>query len=196
MSIPDGTQKALEQVLEEGPIRPEDGYDYGDMLFCRFCDHTTAGGQEIEHDPDCPWESLVEWVKQQMTRKEDETEPILVAIQEELVRADKKHGRGSGIPDCIRITGNPTRGNPDHVAFAHGIAPAYMAQRACKHAGFGLTNAHILVEEVAEAVEAAAYGAEDSLEQELVQVGAMAVKWIREIRRRRTEASKQTKGNT
>ena len=110
--------------------------------------------------------------------------PILFDIRDELERADAKHGRGEGLPDCWR--GSTRTAN---VAAMHGVQPAWLAQRnyeAAIVAGI-LTNAHILTEEVAEAIEAAANGDDASLERELIQVGAVAVKWIREIRRRRAE---------
>lgn len=67
---------------------------------------------------------------------------------------------------------------------AHGIIQADLARIACDSAAQrgACTYAHILIEETAEAIEAA--GSAIDLRAELVQVAAVAVAWIEAIDRR------------
>ena len=66
----------------------------------------------------------------------------------------------------------------------HGIATATWARHQCDGAR-PLTWSHVLVEEVAETVEAARSKDPAHLREELVQVAAVAVKWIEHLDRRR-----------
>lgn len=71
-----------------------------------------------------------------------------------------------------------------HPCAFFGLPSAQAAQLACEDAfrrGTG-SNAHILVEEVAEAIEAATDSVR--LRAELVQVAGVALKWIEQIDRR------------
>ena len=90
---------------------------------------------------------------------------------------------------------------PERVAAALGIPTAAVA-RASNKARHGNTGnapdtwAHILVEEVAEAIEAATLAEvwaapEDEVDRELVQVAAVAIAWLQARARRNKVAAKQ-----
>lgn len=87
-----------------------------------------------------------------------------------------------------RARQDATWGQQDHIgvdAFVeYGVPSAASARAACATASAGGTVswAHILVEEVAEALEAPSTA---DLRQELVQIAAVAVAWIESIDRTR-----------
>lgn len=100
------------------------------------------------------------------------------AIAAELARITTIHGHWDG-PDCLGR-------DPEEAAFLHGIPieadakELYETARADGHQ----TWAHVLIEEVAEALAAAAAGDPKNLEVELAQVGAVAAAWVRALRAR------------
>ena len=118
-------------------------------------------------------------------------EKILGEIAAERVRQDAKWGEQNH-PDVDRVlTGRPTGCRVERMAMEYNIPSANSAREACDHAArIGqCTWAHILVEEIAEAVEAATLaqlgqGPLAALRKELVQVAAVAVSWIEAIDRR------------
>ncbi len=74
----------------------------------------------------------------------------------------------------------------------------YLTEVGCKHscqaaAAIGqCTNAHVLIEEVAEAIEAASDATHHALRKELIQVAAVCVKWIEELDRRDRDHKEST----
>ena len=118
-------------------------------------------------------------------------EKILGEITAERVRQDAKWGEQNH-PDVDRVlTGRPTGCRVERMAMEYNIPSANSAREACDVAArIGqCTWAHILVEEIAEAVEAATLaqlgqGPLAALRKELVQVAAVAVSWIEAIDRR------------
>jgi hypothetical protein len=100
---------------------------------------------------------------------------ILTEVVEEIGRARAKHGTQTDIPDGNRFAGLTAWDEAD-------------ARHACQEAfaeGRG-TWAHILVEEVAEALEEATTGPSSRLREELLQVACVAVSWVDAIDERST----------
>ena len=98
-----------------------------------------------------------------------------VAVIDERLRQDKKFG----VQDHLSVP-NFVRGKPN-VACAHSKVPvaSYMREYNDTLVSFQrLTWGPILVEEVSEALEAAASESPAALRAELVQVAAVAVAWI------------------
>lgn len=96
-------------------------------------------------------------------------------IFEERRRQDRKWGPVQDIPDIQRGWSN----------FNYGIPTAQAAKdttdkRMSMHTD---TYADILLEEVCEAFEEASAGDRDALRTELIQVAAVAVKWVENIDR-------------
>jgi hypothetical protein len=118
-------------------------------------------------------------------------EKILGEVNQERVRQDARWGEQNH-PDVDRVlTGRPTGCRVERMAMEYNIPSANSAREACDGAArIGqCTWAHILVEEIAEAVEAATLaqlgqGTLAALRKELVQVAAVAVSWIEAIDRR------------
>jgi len=118
-------------------------------------------------------------------------EKILGEIAAERVRQDAKWGEQNH-PDVVRAHGAlPVARSVVRVCEEHGIPHPQLAKFECDCAAqIGqCTWAHILVEEIAEAVEAATLaqlgqGPLTALRKELVQVAAVAVSWIEAIDRR------------
>jgi NTP pyrophosphatase (non-canonical NTP hydrolase) len=84
------------------------------------------------------------------------------------------------------LTSRPGGAGPSRIADDDEIPTAWRAKQLTRYAAGGdyLSWDKILVEEVAEAVEAAANGDLTALREELVQVAAVAVAWIEAINRR------------
>lgn len=100
---------------------------------------------------------------------------VLGEIVEERARQDEKWGLDDRHPNVP-----PELASPTTAAAALGIPTAGAAKAAVDQAATeGRAHwAGILIEEVAEAVEAAVLGDEESLRKELIQVAATAMKWI------------------
>lgn len=129
-----------------------------------------------------------------MDAKDDRRWRIFDEINQERVRQDAKWGEQNHL-DVDRVLTDRAGGcDPQRMAEEYGIPTARSARANCDgEAEAGrCTWAHILVEEVAEAVEAATLaqlGREPlaALRKELVQVAAVAVSWIEAIDRRGSE---------
>lgn len=108
---------------------------------------------------------------------------ILNEIRHERAKQDTKWGTEDFHPNIPPAFAMAT---PEVVAEALGVPTADQAREAVeRNSKRQQTNwAAILIEEVAEAVEAAALGDEVALQTELVQVAATAVKWIERNRSR------------
>lgn len=132
---------------------------------------------------------------------------VLADVVAERKRQDDKWGPDTGASynvDPYAITDRDAAIEPWHAAvFAahrHGISTEQVAKNACEHAfktGRG-SWAHILIEEVAESVSAAAgYDYEPSavglaaLRAELVQVAAVAVKWVEHLDKQQLNSETQ-----
>lgn len=111
---------------------------------------------------------------------------VLAEVNAERVRQDAKWGEQNHPdvdPDMAEYT-------PAIVANFYGIPTAERAKELCDTAAKeeGCTWAHILVEEVAEAVDAACQVRQgvdiDALRNEILQVAAVAVSWVEAIDRR------------
>lgn len=101
-------------------------------------------------------------------------EDAMLAVATEVRRQFMKWGRQTH--PCA------PEGSPDDVAFELGMPTADVAKTACDMAAEEgrLTWAHILVEEVAEAIEAATLDPDsDDVDVELIQVAAVAISWLR-----------------
>ena len=115
---------------------------------------------------------------------------IFDEINKERIRQDKKHGgtRENGdLPDVDPVLMNIEGGcSPERMAENYGVPPAWRARSACDGAVSVKqgTWAHILVEEVAEVVEAAVICSMAELRRELIQVAAVCVAQIEAIDRR------------
>lgn len=110
---------------------------------------------------------------------------ILVDVLKELNRADEKHGRGEGMPfvdlDLMNRHGRCTSGRmADEYEIPNVARARFLYSVADQHGT--LTHAHILVEELAECIDAAVIDP-GGLRAELVQLAAMAIKGIRELDR-------------
>lgn len=111
---------------------------------------------------------------------------IAIDIMLELARADAKYGREENLPDVEPVLMNRPGGcTAQRMAEEYEIPTRWRAQMMCEQSkrASHLTSAHLVIEELCEAVEAATIAPEE-LRAELVQVGAMVVKWIRNIDRR------------
>lgn len=104
-------------------------------------------------------------------------EEVLLAVADERRKQDEKWGIQDYHPSLPTILiGSPATTVADWL----GIQTARAAKlRVDAQAKMGQANfACILLEEVAEAIEAAANGNDTALKIELIQVAATAVKWI------------------
>lgn len=116
---------------------------------------------------------------------------IVNAVLAERARQDARWGEQNH-PDVDReLTDRDGGCTPARMAMEHLVARASVARLACERAAARgqCTWAHILVEEVAELVEAATLaqqgqGPEEDVGRELVQVAAVCVSWL-EARARR-----------
>jgi hypothetical protein len=112
--------------------------------------------------------------------------PVLGEVVEERARQDAKWGEQNH-PDVDQVLMTRPGGcTPQRMAEHYEIPFAgrakFMTDLA---AGRGeVTWAHIAVEELAEAVEAAALGDEDALRTEVVQLAAVCVQWVEALDRR------------
>lgn len=109
---------------------------------------------------------------------------IYEEIRVELERARELHGNQDHLPGVdqalLSREGGCTAGR---MAEEYEIPSATRAKFLCDYAArWGeCTWAHILVEELSEAIEAATEGDTENLRTELVQVGAMVVGWIESL---------------
>lgn len=117
------------------------------------------------------------------------TPEVLAGVLAERRRQDAVFGLDDH-PDVPLIPGDPhNAANELEAAYTLGIPTARDARIARNEAGSEeVTWGHVLVEEVAEAVEAGATGDTRALRKELLQVAATAVAWIEAIDRRNTIA--------
>ena len=133
---------------------------------------------------------LLESIELLINRLESTREQILTRITNERERQDNKHGeqydlesvsfdlcRGvMTVHDVVRL-----------VFVAHGLPSEETARTLCDVATSEgkLTYAHIVVEELSEAVAAFAVGNEEHGIKELVETAASVVKWIEVLERRK-----------
>lgn len=98
------------------------------------------------------------------------TVSVLADVEQERARQDHKWGPVQDHPNI----------HPGWTNFNYGIPRADQAKRDTdSRAALGhVTYTDILIEEVAEAIEEAAAGNADALREELIQVAAVAVKWV------------------
>ena len=125
------------------------------------------------------WVSKREWLCEQFKREL----PALYAIYAEQERQLSKWGQ----QDHPDLSDAAAFNKPDRVAEILGIPHAQYARARCEgdfNARMG-NWAVILIEEVAEAIEQAALGNEQALQEELVQVGAVCASWAQAIGRRK-----------
>lgn len=120
--------------------------------------------------------------------------PVLEDVRAERERQEIKWGQQNH-PDVDQVLMNrpsvtdengriwPGGCSPQRMAEHYEIPTAGRAKFLCQNAGqtTGDTYAHILIEEVAEAIEAATLGA--GLREELIQVAAVAVAWVEKLDR-------------
>ena len=119
---------------------------------------------------------------------------VLTEIAAERKRQDAKWGeQNHSDTDPVilwRLTAEGGGWRPDmvaqRIAEEHEIPTGRRARHLCQNAASGgrVTWAHILIEEVAEAVDATVETDPALLRAELVQVAAVAVAWIEAIDRR------------
>jgi hypothetical protein len=110
---------------------------------------------------------------------------VLADVAEERRRQDEKWGppQARGYTD-VSERGPGFHDAPEIVAARHGIPTADVARNACEEAMASKTCswAHVLTEELAEAVEVGAqYVAGKKLRKELVQIAAVAIAWIEDL---------------
>jgi hypothetical protein len=103
----------------------------------------------------------------------DRFTPQLKAVADERARQDEKWGPVQDHPDII----------PGMKNYHYGIPTADAAKRTTDmRAKYGsLSYTDILVEEVCEAIEEASNGDRAALRTELIQVAAVAVKWVENL---------------
>lgn len=101
---------------------------------------------------------------------------VLAQVAFERIKQDAQWGQQDW-PSVV------SRDHPHLVALYYGIPSADTARRLCQeaYAGDRVTWAHILIEEVAEAVGCLD---EKAMRAELIQVAAVAVAWVQAIDRR------------
>ncbi|QDM57120.1 hypothetical protein SEA_WHACK_57 [Rhodococcus phage Whack] len=110
---------------------------------------------------------------------------VLTEVAEERVRQDAKWGEQNH-PDVDQVLMTREGGvSPSRMAEHYEIPTAGRAKFLCDQAAnFGqVTYAHILIEEVAEVVEAATRASVTELRTELIQVAAVAVAWVEKLER-------------
>ena len=115
-------------------------------------------------------------------------EAIQAEVLAEIQRAWTKFGAQHDVPDVDQVLMNREGGcYPKRMAEEYEIPTAPRAQYLTdlEFARGQGTWAHILVEELAEAVEAATVGTPQALRLELLQVAAVAIRWIDAIDNRR-----------
>lgn len=110
------------------------------------------------------------------------TTEILDDLIAEIARAEAKFGAQHDVPDVDQVLVNRIGGcSPVRMAEEYGIPSA---PRAKQHTDIAFSRGqgtwgHILVEEVAEAIEAAVVDRPHAdLRAELIQVAAVALRWI------------------
>ena len=102
----------------------------------------------------------------------------LTAVQDEMDRLDAKWGTGRSLPDvdpfAAKLGVNPVE---FHFTTVHSAADGQLACDTAAHFG-SVAWAHILVEEVAEAIEET-----DPARRivELVQVAAVCMQWVKDL---------------
>jgi hypothetical protein len=106
---------------------------------------------------------------------------VVTDVADERVRQHEKWGE-QNYPDVHPLTVHTTN-DGERMAGFYEIPTAARAKFLCQNANPD-TWAAVLVEEVAEAVEAATIGTTAELRTELVQVAAVAVNWVQAIDRR------------
>jgi len=109
-----------------------------------------------------------------------------VNIQAERLRQNKKWGEQNH-PDVDPVLFNrPGGASPERIAAHLEIPSANRARYLCDTAKKRgeTTWSGILVEEIAEAVEAASMANYDALRTELIQVAAVAIAWLEALDRR------------
>lgn len=125
---------------------------------------------------------------------------VLGEVDAERTRQDAKWGEQNH-PDVDRVLTDREGGcSIAEMAEWYSVPTATAARDFCDIAAKrgGCTWAHILVEEVAEAIEAATLEQQDAIDtgalrKELVQVAAVAVSWIEAIDRRKGAPTKSVK---
>lgn len=118
-------------------------------------------------------------------RPADVTDLVLDAVALERLSQYEKWGEQNH-PDVDQVLLNRPGGcTPGRMAEEYEIPPAPRAKALCRMAGAttGDTWAHILVEEVAESIEAATLMDKAALKAELIQVAAVAVAWVEKLMR-------------
>lgn len=121
------------------------------------------------------------------------TTTILDDLLAEIARAEEKFGPQHDVPDVDQVLMGRLGGcSPKRMAEEYEIPTAPRAKWVTDlnfQRGQG-TWGHILVEEVAEAIEAAVIGAPHrDLRAELIQVAAVALRWVDAIDEREETAS-------
>jgi hypothetical protein len=106
---------------------------------------------------------------------------VLVEVLKERARQDAKWGEQNH-PDVGRASAQ----TPDGVADYHEVPNANRAKWICStRARNGVVSfADIAVEELCEAIEAAALGDENAVRTEVIQLAAVCVQWVQAIDRR------------
>lgn len=113
------------------------------------------------------------------------TASVLDEVKAERINQDEKWGEQNH-PDVDQVLlKRPGGCSTFRMAEHYEIPTAHRAKFLCKHAGetTGDTYAHILIEEVCEAVEQATLQNRDNLRTELIQVAAVAVAWVEKLDR-------------
>lgn len=111
---------------------------------------------------------------------------ILSEVAQERAAQDEKWGEQNHPDVDPTLVNRPGGCSPERMAEHYEIVSATRAKFLCDTAADRgqVTYAHILIEEVAEVIEAATLRA--NLREELVQVAAVATAWIEAIDRRNT----------
>lgn len=122
----------------------------------------------------------------------ENSDRFVALIQLELLRQVQKWGEQNH-PDCDPVLmGRPGGASPECIAEELEIPTAERAKFICDtlHKRGEDNWSAILVEEVAEAVEAGALGDMAALKKELIQVAAVAVQWLMALERRESRGSR------
>ncbi|MEA1798522.1 hypothetical protein [Rhodococcus qingshengii] len=115
---------------------------------------------------------------------------VLTEVADERARQDAKWGEQNH-PNVDHVLMTREGGaSPARMAEHYELPTAGRAKFLCDQAaGFGqVTYAHILIEEVAEVVEAATRASVTELRAELIQVAAVAVAWVEKLDREPTSS--------
>lgn len=127
-----------------------------------------------------------------MTLPKDIVDSIIADVLAERERQDRKWGEQDLPSVDVRLIEHTRRSMSEIGAalmLAYGMPTEADAKARCDQAmaEHRCTHAHVVIEELCEAMEACVSGDEKSAETELVQLTACLFKWLQQIRKRKAK---------